>query len=71
MRSLIVLLSKVNNLPFWKFEFSQDRRCHGSVQNGGERAMGMVQAGMIHQAVVDHFNVSRITISRLKIRLFR
>jgi len=38
-------------------------------QNGPERAMGMVQAGMTHQAVVDHFNVSRITISRLKNRL--
>jgi transposase len=29
----------------------------------------MVQAGMTHQAVADHFNVSRITISRLMIRL--
>jgi hypothetical protein len=29
----------------------------------------MVQARMTHQAVVDHFNVSRITISRLMIRL--
>ena len=29
----------------------------------------MVQAGMIHQAVVDHFNVSRKTVSRLMIRL--
>jgi hypothetical protein len=68
MRSLIVLLSKVNNLPFWKFEFSQDRRCHGSVKMAVRE---LVQAEMIHQAVVDHFNVSRITISRLKIRLFR
>ena len=25
----------------------------------------MVQAGMTHQAVADHFNVSRITIPRL------
>jgi transposase len=39
------------------------------LQNGRERAVGMVQAGMTHQAVVDHFNVSRITISRLMIRL--
>ena len=38
-------------------------------QNVRERAMGMVQAGMTHQAVADHFNVSRITISRLMIRL--
>ena len=38
-------------------------------QNGRERAVGMVQAGMTHQAVADHFNVSRITISRLMIRL--
>ena len=30
--SLIVLSTKVNNLPFWKFEFSQERRCHGSVK---------------------------------------
>ena len=37
-------------------------------QNNCERAMGMVQAGMTHQAVADHFNVSRITIARLIIR---
>jgi hypothetical protein len=30
-------------------------------QNDRERAVGMVQAGMTHQAVADHFNVSRIT----------
>jgi hypothetical protein len=30
---------------------------------------GMVQAGMTHQAVADHFNVSKITIPRLMIRL--
>ena len=29
----------------------------------------MVHAGMTHQAVADHFNVSRITFSRLMIRL--
>ena len=29
----------------------------------------MVQAGMTHQAAEDHFNVSRITISMLMIRL--
>ena len=29
----------------------------------------MVQAGMTHQAVADHFNVSTITISWLMIRL--
>jgi len=38
-------------------------------QNDREQAVGMVQAGMIHQAVTDHFNVSIITISRLMIRL--
>ena len=38
-------------------------------QNDHERAVGMVQAGMTHQAVADHFNLSRITISRLVIRL--
>jgi hypothetical protein len=32
LRSLIVLSSKVNNLPFWKFEFSQERQCHDSVK---------------------------------------
>ena len=37
-------------------------------QNDRERAAGMVQAGMTYQAVADHFNVSRITISRLMIR---
>jgi hypothetical protein len=29
----------------------------------------MVQAEMTHQSVADHFNVSKITISRLMIRL--
>jgi transposase len=38
-------------------------------QNDRERAVGMAQAGMTHQAVADHFNVSRITSSRLMIRL--
>jgi transposase len=38
-------------------------------QNDCERAVGMVQAGMTHQAVADHFDVSRITISRLMIHL--
>jgi orotate phosphoribosyltransferase-like protein len=38
-------------------------------QNDRERAVGMVQAGMTHKAVADHFNVSRITISWLMIRL--
>jgi len=38
-------------------------------QNDRELAMEMVQAGMTHQAVADHFNVSRITISRIMIRL--
>ena len=66
--SLIVLSTKVNNLTFWKFEFSQEHWCHGC-QNDPERGVGMVQAGMTHQAIADHFNVSRITISRLMIRL--
>ena len=34
-----------------------------------KRAVGMVQTAMTHQAVADHFNVSRITIFRLMIRL--
>jgi hypothetical protein len=38
-------------------------------QNDRERAVGMVQTGMTHQAVADHFNVSTMTISRLMIRL--
>ena len=38
-------------------------------QNDRERVVGMVQAGMTHQAVADHFNVPRVTISRLMIRL--
>jgi transposase len=37
-------------------------------QNDCERAVGMVHAGMTHQAVAEHLNVSRITISRLMIR---
>jgi transposase len=40
-------------------------------QNDHERAVGMVQAGMTRQAVADNFNVSRITISRLMIRLLQ
>jgi DNA-binding transcriptional regulator LsrR (DeoR family) len=39
------------------------------LQYDRERAVIMIQAGMTHQAVADHFNVSRITISRLVIRL--
>ena len=38
-------------------------------QDDRERAVGMAQAGMTYQAVTDHFNVSKITISRLMIRL--
>jgi DNA-binding transcriptional regulator LsrR (DeoR family) len=38
-------------------------------QNDCERAVGTGQAGMTHQAVADHFNMYRITISRLMIRL--
>ena len=38
-------------------------------RNDRERAVGMVQAGMTHQTVADHFNMSRITISKLMIRL--
>ena len=38
-------------------------------QKDRERAVGIVQAGMTHQAVADYLNVSRITISRLMIRL--
>jgi transposase len=34
-------------------------------QNDRERGVGMVQAGMTHQAIAAHFNVSRITILRL------
>ena len=37
-------------------------------QNDREGAMGMVQAEMTHQAVADHFNVSRITIARQMMR---
>ena len=38
-------------------------------QNDRERAVGIIQAGMTRQAIAYHFNVSRITISRLVIRL--
>ena len=38
-------------------------------QNDRELAVGMVQTRMTHQAVADHFIVSRITIARLMIRL--
>ena len=39
------------------------------LQNDREGAMGMVQAEMTHQAVADHFDVSRITIARQMMRL--
>jgi hypothetical protein len=68
LRSLIVLSSKVNNLPFWKFEFSQERDAT-TPSKWPWASVGMVKAGMTHQAVADHFNVSRVTISRLMIRL--
>ena len=32
LRSLIVLSTKVTNFPFLKLDFSQERRCHGSVK---------------------------------------
>jgi transposase len=38
-------------------------------QNDRERAKGMVQTGITHQAVANHFNVSKKTISRQMIRL--
>ena len=38
-------------------------------QNDRERAVGMVQPGMTHQAVAYHSNVSRITMLRLMISL--
>ena len=38
-------------------------------QNVREQAVAMIQAGTTHQAVADYFNVSRITISRLMIRI--
>ena len=40
-------------------------------QNDSERAVGVVHAGITHQAVADHFNVSRITIPRLVICLLQ
>ena len=38
-------------------------------QHDRERAVGMGQGGMTHQAVTDHFDVSRITITRSMICL--
>jgi transposase len=38
-------------------------------QNERERAVDMVQVGITHQTVADHFYVSRITLSMLMIRL--
>ena len=34
-----------------------------------DREGAVVNAGMTHQTIADHFNMSRITISRLMIRL--
>ena len=68
-RSLIVLWTKVKKiaiLKIWIFTRTSMPRLR---QNDRERAVDMIQAGMTHQAVADHFNMSRITISRLMIRL--
>jgi transposase len=63
---LIVMSTKVNNSPFWNF--SQERRCHGSVKmtwaSGGHGSDWNDSSGR-----ADHLDVSRITISRLIIRL--
>jgi hypothetical protein len=53
-------------LKIWIFKRTSMPRLR---QNDRERAVGMVQTGMTHQAVADHFNVSRVTIWRLMIRL--
>ena len=66
LRYLIVMSTKVNNSPFWKF--SQERRCHGSVKmTVSERWAWFRLEWLIRRA--DHLDVSRITISRLIIRL--
>jgi hypothetical protein len=44
-------------------------KIHSAPSNYRERAVSMVQAGMTHQAVANHFYVSKITIPRLMIRL--
>ena len=62
MRSLTVLSTKVNNLPFWKFAFYQERRCHGSVKmTVSERWVWFKLDWLSQQAVADHFNVSKVT----------
>ena len=64
--SLIVLQFAILNI--WIFTWTSMPRLR---QNDRERAVGLVQAGITHQAIADHFNVSRITISRLVICLWQ
>ena len=66
LRSLIMLSTKVNNLLLGKCEFFTRTSMPRLRQNNRERPV--VQVGVIHQALADHNNMSRITISRLMIR---
>jgi hypothetical protein len=59
--SLIVLSTKVKNLPFWKLEFSQVR--HATAPLKWPWASGGY--GSDWKDTPGHFNVSRITILRL------
>ena len=65
MRSLIVLFSKVNNLPFCKFEFSQERRCHGSVKMTVSEWRVWFRLEWLTRPLQTTLILSRITISRL------
>ena len=66
--SLIVLSTKVSNFCHPEIWNSTRTSLSRLRQNCRERAVGMVQVGMIHQTAAGHFNVLRITISRLMIR---
>ena len=66
MRALIVLPTQVKKIHSENFTRTSMPRVR---HNDREQAVGMVQAGMALQAAAYHFNVAKITISRLMIRL--
>jgi hypothetical protein len=68
MFTLIVLSEKLNNLPFWKYEFSPERRCHGSVKMTVSERWVWFRLEWFTRPLQTTL-MSWITISRLMIRL--
>ena len=64
MSSLIVNKRSHQKNPYWQRKVMPRLR-----QNEREQAVGMLLAGMAQTQIANHFNVSRMTIYRLMIRL--